>query len=105
MRLVAPLVDMSPAPVATQPERAGSSGGVSPLSFKEGQGQPLQLLTAHESGQLQLWDLSLGELRPLAIIGERANTIRYGHSPFCAFDFPLACFKCCLPYTRHRRFQ
>ena len=81
MRLVAPLVDMNPAPVATQPERAASSGGVSSLSFKEGQGQPLQLLTAHESGQLQLWDLSLGELRPLAIIGQRANTIRYGNSP------------------------
>ena len=34
------------------------------------EGRPWQVLTAHDNGQMQVWDASLGALQPLLRIGQ-----------------------------------
>lgn len=69
-----------------RPDEAGQSageGGRVPLATHDCGSSVWQLVTAHSNGQLQVWDPSLGSIKPVLRIGDPCSSCR--SEPMCHF--------------------
>lgn len=63
-----------------RPDEAGQlagQGGREPLATHDSGSSVWQLVTAHSNGQLQVWDPSLGSIKPVLRIGDPCSSCRF----------------------------
>ncbi len=80
------------------PERQAQEGGTSPdraqvqsnapqPATRQNSGKGIdslwQLMTAHNCGRCQLWDISRGQLQPIAVLGTQTHPAKYGTPTLC----------------------
>ena len=95
-------LDLSKSDSALATQGSGKALG---LRSQQQQQQPQpcdwQLVTAHENGQLQVWDASLGTLQPIMRFGQTGNPCRQGYSVQLAILLHTSSDRteCCAPNT------
>ena len=61
-----------------EPRRVTGQGHKAGLATADSGSSVWQLVTAHSNGQLQVWDPSLGSLKPVLRIGDPCSSCRSG---------------------------
>ena len=76
--------DVSTRDALDESNHSAGQGGRAPLATKDSGSSVWQLVTAHSNGQLQVWDPSLGSIKPVLRIGNPGSSCR--SEPMCPFS-------------------